>query len=86
MHKKEEPEKNREGRFTESELQTLRDIVVDWLNEEIQIPPYSEDLESILRKLDVNETQLSEVPSRSIKMEHEEEGGGVHYPMRPNVG
>jgi hypothetical protein len=39
--------------FSEDELQALRDIVSDWINENIVSPPYDPAIASVINKLAV---------------------------------
>ena len=39
--------------FTRAETETLKQIVSDWLNEEIVAPPFSPEIEAVLEKLDL---------------------------------
>lgn len=40
--------------FTQSEQRELQQIVIDWINERLAVTPYSEEVQSILRKLNIN--------------------------------
>jgi hypothetical protein len=37
--------------FDRNEVEALREIVSDWLSEEIAVPPFAPDMEAVLRKL-----------------------------------
>lgn len=40
-------------RFSERDLEVLRDIVADWLEAQLVIPPYPDDVVSVIGKLGV---------------------------------
>jgi hypothetical protein len=40
-------------RFNEREADALRDIVTDWVNEQIVSPPFPAEVTSIIEKLDI---------------------------------
>jgi|RhiMetdeSRZDD1v2_1073273.scaffolds.fasta_scaffold183946_3 hypothetical protein len=40
--------------FTESEQRELQQIVIDWINERLAVTPHSREVQSIVRKLNIN--------------------------------
>ena len=42
-------------RFNEREADALRDIVTDWVNEQLVFPPFPDEITSIIEKLDITE-------------------------------
>lgn len=42
-------------RFDEREADALRDIVTDWINEQLVFPPFPTEVTSIIEKLDITE-------------------------------
>ena len=42
-------------RFNEREVDALRDIVTDWVNEQLVLPPFPHEVRSIIEKLDIAE-------------------------------
>jgi hypothetical protein len=45
------PKQKNELSFDENEAEALRQIVGDWLNEEIVIPPFEPNIEAVVKKL-----------------------------------
>jgi hypothetical protein len=61
--------------FTGPELEVLQNIVTDWLRERIVTPPYSEEVTSVIRKL--------EIPA-DVALPEDFEAGPP--PLIPNLG
>jgi hypothetical protein len=47
--------------FTDAELDALRTIVADWVNEQVVAPPYPPEIASIIEKLGIVEEEAEEV-------------------------
>lgn len=45
--------------FTEPELEALRAIVTDWINEALAVPPYPPEFDSVIEKLDLPEDEVA---------------------------
>lgn len=41
--------------FTESERAALRDVMIDWINEQVMRPPYPPELASVIEKLGLSD-------------------------------
>jgi hypothetical protein len=56
------PESDHHLSFSESESETLKQIVSDWINEGLMLPPFEPDVQSVLNKLGLgDEEQSSEI-------------------------
>jgi hypothetical protein len=45
--------------FSDREVEALKRIVSDWLQEELTLPPFEPEIQVILRKLDLGSTQTT---------------------------
>jgi hypothetical protein len=72
-----------EVRFTESERAALRDIVIDWINEQLMLPPYPPEVASVIEKLGLlGESAVEELGISKEAMAR----GGAPIVLRPNLG
>ena len=56
------PESNQHLSFSKSESEALKQIVADWINEGLTLPPFEPDVQAILNKLGLgDEEQGSEI-------------------------
>ena len=80
-------------RFTERDLAVLRDIVTDWMNEQLVQPPYPPEVAAVIEKIGIPGAGHGPEGTRAIRrarragdaaegrlFEREE------IPLRPNLG
>jgi hypothetical protein len=54
--------------FTEVEVNALREILIEWLGEQLSIQPFSADVEGLVEKLDIPEAVLVANRERTIPL------------------
>jgi hypothetical protein len=53
MAKQDEQADKGNVRFNDRELEALRGIVADWVNEQLVLPPFPPEVRSVIKKLDI---------------------------------
>jgi hypothetical protein len=80
-------------RFTERDLAVLRDIVIDWMHEQLVQPPYPPEVAAVIEKIGIPGAGQGPEEARAIRSARgagdEEEGrlfAHEEIPLRPNLG
>ena len=75
--------------FTDEELMALRDIVIDWINEGIVIPPYDDATTSVIAKVGARRSRVvteGVARGRTVAAEREEQAEPVVIRPTANLG
>jgi hypothetical protein len=93
MPRKPEGTDEADVRFTERDLAVLRDIVTDWINEQLVQPPYPPEVAAVIEKIGIPGAGQGPEGTRAIRSSRgagDEEEGRLfeqeEIPLRPNLG
>jgi hypothetical protein len=80
-------------RFTEHDLAVLRDIVTDWMYEQLVQPPYPPEVAAVIEKIGIPGAGQGPEGTQAIRSSRgagDEEEGRLfeqeEIPLRPNLG